>query len=85
VPVTEYKDIGPDQLLELYVSPTCPYCAEARAYYDGCGIEYVVHDAQNDPAERERMFAYTGGDPTVPAIVVDGKYVRSGWGDPPRG
>jgi len=42
-------------------------------------------EAQNDAAERERMFAHSGGDPTVPAIVVDGAYLRSGWGDPPRG
>ena len=31
------------------------------------------------------MFGYSGGDPTVPVIVVDGKYVQSGWGSPPRG
>ena len=80
-----YRDVGSDQRLELYVSPTCPYCAEAREYYDACGVEYQVHDAQNDPAARARMLAYSDGDPTVPVIVVDGKYVRSGWGDPPRG
>ncbi len=81
----DYKAIRPGQKLELYVSPTCPYCREARAYYDEAGIPYVAHDAQNDRAARDRMFAYTGGDPTVPAIVVDGAYARSGWGDPPRG
>ncbi len=81
----DYKAIRPGQKLELYVSPTCPYCAEACAYYDAHKILYELHDAQNDPAERARMFALTGDDPTVPAIVVDGKYVRSGWGDPPRG
>jgi hypothetical protein len=31
------------------------------------------------------MFVYTNDDPTVPAIVVDGRYVQSGWGKPPRG
>jgi hypothetical protein len=31
------------------------------------------------------MFAFSGGDPTVPCIVEDGKYIQSGWGDPPRG
>ena len=81
----DYKRIGPGQKLELYVSPTCPYCREARSYYDERKIPYAVHDAQNDRAARERMFAYTGGDPTVPTIVVDGRYVRSGWGSPPRG
>jgi len=31
------------------------------------------------------MLAFSNGDPTVPCIVEDGKYVRSGWGNPPRG
>jgi glutaredoxin 3 len=79
------KSIAPGQNLELYVKPSCPYCAEARAYYDGHGIEYALHDAQNDRAARRRMFALSGDDPTVPAIVIDGVYVQSGWGSPPRG
>ena len=55
------------------------------AHYDAVGMPYAHYDAQNDLAARERMFAYTNGDPTVPAIVVDGEYVQSGWGSPPRG
>lgn len=54
-------------------------------FYDAAGTAYTIHDAQNDRAARERMFAYANGDPTVPAIVVDGAYVQSGWGSPPRG
>lgn len=71
--------------VELYISPTCPYCAQAMSYYDKAGVRYTVHDAQNDRKLRDRMFSYTGGDPTVPAIVVNGTYVQSGWGKPPRG
>jgi len=81
----DHLNVSSAQTLELYVSPTCPYCRQAFAYYDSRGIAYVVHDAQNDRRARERMFAYTGNDPTVPAIVIDGTYVRSGWGDPARG
>lgn len=55
------------------------------AHYDAAGTPYERHDAQNDLGARGRMFAYTKGDPTVPAIVVDGEYVQSGWGSPPRG
>jgi glutaredoxin 3 len=73
------------QKIELYISPSCPYCRQAMEHYDGLGVAYVVHDAQNDAAARRAMFAYTGGDPTVPAIVVDGEYVQSGWGTPLRG
>lgn len=71
--------------LELYISPSCPYCQAAMAHYDGAGIAYTTYDAQNDRALREAMFRHTGGDPTVPAIVVDGTYAQSGWGKPPRG
>jgi glutaredoxin 3 len=71
--------------VELYISPSCPYCAQAMAHYDRTATPYIVHDAQNDRAQRKAMFAFTGGDPTVPAIVIDGQYVQSGWGSPPRG
>lgn len=73
------------QKLELYISPSCPYCRAAMGHYDAQGTTYAVHDAQNDEAARTRMFAYTAGDPTVPAIIIDGTYVQSGWGQPPQG
>jgi glutaredoxin 3 len=71
--------------IELYMSPDCPYCTRAMAYYDHAGVAYTAYDAQNDRAHREKMFAYTSNDPTVPAIIIDGDYVQSGWGSPPRG
>src|SRR5581483_8418089 len=79
------EHIPPGATLELYVSPACPYCRAAREFYDGAGVPYTVHDAANDAGLRRKMLAMTGGDPTVPAIVVDGKYVQSGWGSPPHG
>ncbi len=42
------------------------------AHYDAARTPYTVYDAQNDREARKRMFAYSGGDPTVPVIVVDG-------------
>jgi glutaredoxin 3 len=81
----DVEHIPPGAKLELYISPTCPYCQRAMAYYDSTGTLYVRHDAQNDRDARDRMLAYTRGDRTVPAIVVDGKYVQSGWGSPPHG
>jgi glutaredoxin 3 len=81
----DVERVPPGSKVELYISPTCPYCAQAMEYYDRAGVAYVAHDAQNDRALRQRMFSYTGNDPTVPAIVIDGSYVQSGWGKPPRG
>lgn len=71
--------------LVIYVKPGCPYCQEARDYYNEQGTSFIEYDAQNDRARRKEMFSYSGGDPTVPCIVKNGKYIGSGWGDPPRG
>ncbi|GAC1401537.1 MAG: hypothetical protein NVSMB56_16630 [Pyrinomonadaceae bacterium] len=71
--------------LVIYVKPNCPYCQEARDFYKSKGISWTEYDAQNDKARRKEMFAYSGDDPTVPCMVEDGKYIGSGWGNPPRG
>jgi glutaredoxin 3 len=81
----DVKNVPPGMKVELYISPSCPYCAQALDYYERAGVPHTVHDAQNDPRARRRMFGYTGGDPTVPAILINGQYVQSGWGTPPRG
>jgi len=69
----------------MYVKPDCPYCQRARDYYNENNISFVEYDAQNDKARQREMLEYTAGDLTVPAIVKDGEYVQSGWGDPLRG
>lgn len=69
----------------MYVKPDCPYCQRARDHYNENKIAFIEYDAQNDKARQREMLDYTGGDPTVPAIVENGQYVQSGWGDPPRG
>lgn len=79
------KNVPPGAKVELYISPSCPYCVQALDHYERTDTPCLVHDAQNDRAARERMFGYTGGDPTVPAIIINGAYVQSGWGTPPRG
>jgi glutaredoxin 3 len=71
--------------LVIYTKPSCPYCQQARDYYNSHGIPFTDYDAQTDRARRKEMLAFSGGDPTVPCIVEDGKYKASGWGDPPRG
>jgi len=69
----------------MYVKPDCPYCQRARDYYNENNISFVEYDAQNDKARQLEMLEFTGGDVTVPAIVENGNYIQSGWGDTPRG
>jgi glutaredoxin 3 len=69
----------------MYTKPGCPYCQQARDYYNENNITFTEYDAQNDLARRREMFAFSGDDPTVPCIVENGVYAGSGWGNPPRG
>src|SRR5436190_17554296 len=71
--------------LIIYTKPGCPYCQQAREYYNSKGLTFIDRDAQTNKEFRDEMFKYSGGDPTVPCIVKDGQYVQSGWGDPLRG
>jgi len=71
--------------LVIYTKPGCPYCQQARDHYNAEGIPFIEYDAQTDPARRAEMLSFSGGDPTVPSIVENGKFKGSGWGDPPRG
>ncbi len=71
--------------LVIYTKPGCPYCQQARDHYRSEGRSFIDYDAQNDKERQREMLEYTGGDPTVPAIVENGVYLGSGWGDPPKG
>jgi len=71
--------------LVIYTKPGCPYCQQARDFYNSKGISFIDRDAQTNKEYRAEMFKYSGGDPTVPCIVADGEYQQSGWGNPLRG
>ena len=81
----DVKTLGPGHTIELYVKPGCPYCAEAEAFYRRKGLQYKAYNAQDNASTKRRMLELAGGNPTTPAIVIDGVYVQSGWGQPPRG
>ena len=36
----------------MYIKPGCPYCQQARDYYNSKGIPFIDYDAQNDRARR---------------------------------
>lgn len=71
--------------LVMYTKPGCPYCQRARDHYNKEGVSFTEYDAQNDLVRQKEMLEISGGDLVVPCIVMNGEYIQSGWGDPPRG
>lgn len=60
--------------VELYVWNTCPFCMSAKRLLDQKGIEYEVHNIQNDKEKKKELFEQTGQN-TVPYVFIDEKFI----------
>jgi uncharacterized protein (DUF427 family)/glutaredoxin len=56
--------------VEVLWRPGCPYCSRLRSGLRRAGISTVEHDIWADPAAAARVRAATGGDETVPTVVI---------------
>jgi glutaredoxin len=65
--------------LELFGSAGCPHTQEMREWLEWRGAEFVEYDVDADRDARDRLRALSGGQPTIPVLVDDGKVVQIGW------
>ena len=72
VSVAETKQ--PD--IELFVTQWCTYCNMARAYLDQKGVDYVVHDLEQDPEAARRKLVLDNGGMAVPFALIYGVPIR---------
>ena len=61
--------------VEIYTTPICPYCVQAKRLLTKKGIPYVEIDVSRDPDLRRKMVQMAGGRLTVPQIFVDGRHI----------
>lgn len=61
--------------IEIYTTPTCPYCQAAKRLLDGKGAAYREIDVSRDPALREAMMARANGRRTVPQIFIGERHI----------
>lgn len=60
--------------IEIYTTPTCPYCHAAKALLADKGADYLEIDVL-DPAKREAMTQRAHGRRTVPQIFIGETHV----------
>ena len=60
--------------VEIYTTPTCPYCHRAKALLDVKGVEYVEYSVSHD-REKAREMVVRSQRRTVPQIFIDGTSV----------
>ena len=56
--------------VEIYTTPTCPYCQAAKRLLARKGVTYSEIDVSGDPALRAAMTERAGGRRTVPQTFV---------------
>lgn len=61
--------------VEIYTTPTCPYCAAAKGLLARKGVGYEETDVGRDPELRAAMARRAGGRRSVPQIFIDGQHV----------
>lgn len=61
--------------IEIYTTPTCPYCLAAKRLLAAKGAAFTEIDVAADPGRRREMTERAGGRRTVPQIFIDGRHV----------
>jgi len=61
--------------IEIYTTPTCPYCIAAKRLLTQKGAAFEEIDVAGDPEGRRAMSARAGGRTTVPQIFIDGRHI----------
>jgi glutaredoxin 3 len=61
--------------VEIYTTPTCPYCAMAKRLLQKKGVAFAEIDVSRDPALRQAMTQRAHGRRTVPQIFVGETHV----------
>ena len=60
--------------VEIYTTPSCPFCVRAKRLLEARGIDYDEIDVADDPALRADLVRRTGRR-TVPQIFIGDKHV----------
>lgn len=61
--------------VEIYTTPTCPYCIAAKRLLSKKGVAFTEIDVSGDPALRAAMMQRAAGRRTVPQIFIGGAHV----------
>ena len=60
--------------IEIYTTPTCPYCQRAKALLNGRGLSYQEYDVSSDHEKLAEMLERSQRR-TVPQIFIDEHHV----------
>ena len=68
------KAPGSAPSVEVYSTPVCPYCHQARQYLNSKKLAFKDIDVSRDRAAAQRMISQTG-QTGVPQIHINGQWI----------
>jgi len=69
------KEVSAMQTVEIYTTPSCPYCHAAKRLLAKKGVTYKEIDVSRDPGLRAAMMQRANGGRTVPQIFIGATHV----------
>jgi glutaredoxin 3 len=63
------------QPVEIYTTPYCPYCLDAKALLKKKNVDFTEIDVSRDRELRSKMTARANGRTTVPQIFIGERHV----------
>jgi len=61
--------------VEIYTTPYCPYCHEAKYLLREKNVPFIEYDVSRDRELRSKMIARANGRTTVPQIFIGTTHV----------
>ena len=60
--------------IEVYSTPSCPYCVMAKEYFKEKGVEFTDYNVAEDQDKAKEMMEKSG-QMGVPVIDIDGEII----------
>lgn len=61
--------------VEIYTTPTCPYCIAAKVLLKKKGAAFTEIDVSKDAELRDKMMVRAAGRRSVPQIFIGGAHI----------
>lgn len=61
--------------VEIYTTPTCPFCVRAKSLLTAKNIKFTEIDVLADPRMKTTMIKRAQGSRSVPQIFIDNEHI----------
>lgn len=72
--LAKFGDKAAHRSVELFSTPTCPYCHMAERYLLDKKVSFQKNDVSKDDAAAQRMMSATG-ETGVPQLYINGQWI----------